>query len=721
MLGVVLAAGLAAAGVFDVREFGAVADGKTIDSPAINKAIEAAAAAGGGTVRLSAGTYLSASIRLKSHVGLHLDHGAVLIAASEKEATFDEPEPNEWGDKYSYQDFGHSHWQNSLIWGIDLEDVSITGPGLIWGRGLTRSNNAPVGAGNKAIGLKSCRRVTIRDVSILNGGHFGILATGVDDLTIDNVKIDTRRDGIDVDSCQNVRISNCHVNSPFDDGICLKASYGLGRARATKNVVITNCVVSGYDAGSYLDGTYKRTVRYGSGPTGRIKMGTESNGSFQNITISNCVFEYCRGLALEAVDGGSLEDIAISNLTMRDIANAPIFVRLGRRLRAPEGTPIGVARRIHIHNVVASNVTSHQGVLISGIAEHPIEDLRLSDIRIAYQGGGTAADAERAVPDLEDVYPEPSRFGRLPAYGFYARHVRGLDVHHVEVSSEEPEARPAFVLERAENARFDHVAGSTAPSVAQLRVKAVKDVQLVNAFGATAQSIAAAEQMTVPPEAPRAKPAAAEWIPLFDGKTLDGWTTLGGNGRFEVKDGAIVGTWTIGDESTYLATKQAYGDFDLEMEFKAEPGLNSGVQFRSLMNAEVKGKVQGYQYEIDPTPRALTGGLYDQSRRKWLVPFEGDADGRDAWKPKGEGLRAGEWNTLRIWCRGAKIRTFLNGQPMASLADDMTLKGFVALQVHHTKDEGIAGKTVAWRNIRLKPLTQDGRGARAATAARRTP
>src|SRR5438876_8601380 len=216
--------------------------------------------------------------------------------------------------------------------------------------------------GNKSISLSLCHNVLIRDISILHGGHFAILATGVDNLTIDNIKIDTNRDGIDVDACKNVRISNATVNSPFDDGICLKSSYGLGSATPTKNVTITNSQVSGYDEGTLLDGTFKRSVKYTRRPTGRIKFGTESNGGFKNVTISNCVFEYSRGLAIESVDGAIIEDVAITNVTMRDIVNAPIFVRLGRRARGPNNPAPGVINRVHINNVVASNVDSRHGV-----------------------------------------------------------------------------------------------------------------------------------------------------------------------------------------------------------------------------------------------------------------------------------------------------------------------------------------------------------------------
>ncbi len=225
----------------NVLDFGAKGDGKTLDSPSINRAIEVTAAKGGGTVYFPAGTYLSVTLRLKSNISLYLDQGAVILAASPSDGyKYDDPEPNKWGDSLQYQDFGHSHWRNSLIWGESLHDISIIGPGLIWGKGLERGTSKVAGSGNKAIALKWCRNVILRDFSILNGGWFGILATGVDNFTINNLKIDTNRDGIDIDCCANVRVSDCTVNSPRDDGICLKSSYGLGIPKPTEHVTITN-------------------------------------------------------------------------------------------------------------------------------------------------------------------------------------------------------------------------------------------------------------------------------------------------------------------------------------------------------------------------------------------------------------------------------------------------------------------------------------------------
>jgi len=478
-----LAAGATPPHVFDITQFGAVPDGSTPASAAIGKAIDAAAAAGGGTVYFPAGTFLSGSIRLKSNITLYLDAGSTLLASSDP-AAYDPAEPNEW-DKY--QDYGHSHFHNSLIWGENLENISILGPGRIWGKGLVRSgSNATAAAnqlpGNKAISLKLCHNVTIRDISILMGGWFAILANGVDNFTIDNIKIDTNRDGMDIISCHNVHISNASVNSPFDDGICLKSDYALGYNRADENITITNSLVSGYDVGTFLDGTFQRKVTYGrnkaEGPTGRIKFGTESNGGFRNITISNVVFDYCRGLALETVDGALLEDVTISNVTMRDIFNSPIFLRLGSRMRAIEGRPVGSLRRVSLSDFTIYNADPRFASIISGIPGHDIEDVRLSNIRIYYQGGGTKEQAALAPPEAEKDYPEPRMFGEIPAYGFFLRHVNGIEMSGVKVSYLKEDVRPAFVLSDVKHAAFDKLRAQHAAGVPSFVLKDVEDFDL---------------------------------------------------------------------------------------------------------------------------------------------------------------------------------------------------------------------------------------------------
>jgi polygalacturonase len=493
----------AAHGTRDVRAFGATGDGKTLDTPAINKAIEAAAAAGGGVVRFPAGNYLCYSIHLKSHITLLLDAGATIVAADAPAAGtsggYDPPEPNAW-DKF--QDFGHSHWHNSLIWGEDLQNISIEGQGLIWGKGLSRGDHDVVlaaGVGNKSISLKNCHNVTLRDISILHGGHFAILATGVDNLTIDNLKIDTNRDAIDIDCCRNVRVANCSVNSPWDDGICLKDSYGLGFARSTDHVTITNCYVTGgYEEGTMLDATYKRFAPDFKVPrNGRIKFGTESNGGFRNITISNCVIEDCKGIALESVDGAILEDVAITNITMRDIVDVPFFLRLGSRMRGPEGTPVGELRRVLISNVVVSNCASRQATLITGIPGHYIEDVKLSNILVLHRGGGAKADAAIQPPEVENGYPEPNRFGPMPAHGFYIRHVKRIEIKDVEIRPMQPDMRPGFVLEDVSGAEFIHVKLPQTPEVPSVVLKNVKDFSVTQSKPLPDAQVESAEQKTL--------------------------------------------------------------------------------------------------------------------------------------------------------------------------------------------------------------------------------
>ena len=468
------AAGGASQVIFDVRKYGAIGDGKTLDTVSVNNAIEAAATSGGGVVVFPAGTYLCFSIRLKSGVRLHLEQGCTILAADSplpgqetgyNSGVYDTAEPNTAWD--AYQDYGHNHWHNSLLWGENIHDLAITGPGLIWGkglsRGLTNSADGPSfvaeqpGVGNKAIALKNCRNVILRDFSILKGGHFGLLLTGVDNLTIDNLKIDTDRDGMDIDCCQNVRVSNCTVNSPWDDGICPKSSYALGYARPTRNLSIVNCYVTGYyQLGTVLDGTFKKFAPDFRVPrTGRIKFGTESNGGFINVAISNCIFEGCQGYALESVDGALLEDFAITNTTMRDLSSPPFFMRLGARLRGPkESTRVGTMRRIVISNVACYNAPRSQSSILTGIPDYPIEDLKLSNIYIETQGGATAEDAKVQPEELTNGYPDPNRFGPMPACGFFLRHIRNLEMSHVEIANTAADGRPAFYLNDVDRADF---------------------------------------------------------------------------------------------------------------------------------------------------------------------------------------------------------------------------------------------------------------------------
>lgn len=468
---------------FNVKKYGAKGNGKTLDVKDINKAINAAARSGGGTVYFPAGSYLTGSIHLKNYITLYIDNGATIIAAPVNATNgYDEEEP---GPNDEYEDAGHRHWHNSLIWGDSIHDIAIVGHGLINGKNLYKDwAQGNKQSANKAIGLVRCRNVIIKDISILHGGWFGILATGVDNFTLDNVKFDTNRDGVDVDCCKNVRISNCYVNSPYDDGICLKSSFALGYFRSTENVTITNCQVSGYDEGTLLDGTYQRSdiPQYHFSPIGRIKFGTESNGGFKNITISNCVFDYCRGLALESVDGALLEDITINNITMRDVVNDPIFILLGARMRGPAATLVGEIRRVIISNIVSYNSSANHACTISGIAGHDINDITLSNIKMYFKGGGNKLAVD-TIAENEVNYPEPGMFGQNPAYGMFIRHAKNIKISDVEFSFLNNDNRPAFYLNDVTGIYMFHITPQQKQDIPSIMLKDVHDFSIWQSEG----------------------------------------------------------------------------------------------------------------------------------------------------------------------------------------------------------------------------------------------
>lgn len=496
---------------FNVMTFGATGNGVALDTVAINAALRAAHQAGGGVVTFPRGSYLSFSIQLRDNVTLHLADGATIVAAtpSASVGAYDHPSFNRWGDELQYQDFGHSHWRNSLIWGENLTNIAITGPGRIDGQGLdSHLNYGPdddeigpngttlaqspreaesliprhlLGRGNKVIALRECHHVTLRDFSIFRGGHFALLATGVNHLTIDRLLIDTNRDGLDLDGCQHVKITNCTVNSPADDAIVLKSSYALGKLQPCEDIAIRHCKVSGFDVGTVLDGSRGRATTHApdrDGPTGRIKIGTESNGDFRRITIADCTFERSRGLALETVDGATIEDIEISRIKMKEVTNSPLFLRLGNRGRGPTNLPVGRLRRVRVSEVEATGVDGRFPIIIAGIPDHLIEDITLEDFRIFTAGGILTSDVEAqsdrhvnafflggektgvtgprsatpaAVPLRTAAYPEPSMFGLLPASALYLRYIRGLNLVNVHITFESPDQRPPVIQ--------DHVSG----------------------------------------------------------------------------------------------------------------------------------------------------------------------------------------------------------------------------------------------------------------------
>ncbi|MEQ2456013.1 glycosyl hydrolase family 28 protein [Flavonifractor hominis] len=369
----------------NIEDFGAVAledrasgdtDTHAVENTkAINDAIkDAAAHEGGGTVVFPAGTFRCYTIELQSNVNLYLEKDCVVQAAKttmygrDGSVTSPAEDFNADGTPGNYlqpevniyaglQDGGHTYFANSLIYAADKENIMIYGEGRLDGSQLNdegtldqvlqggdpsnpsdRTGQTGTWYGNKGIALVRCENVVLADFDILNGGHFAIITEGGRNYLIDGMVIDTNRDALDVDCTQDVTIINSHFNSLTDDAIVFKASYGAGVFQPVQNCLVKDCVVSGYDAGSVLAGTYttdKQVATDRCGPTARIKFGTESTCGYNTVTIDGVQFDRSRGFCLEAVDGSPIHDILMVNAEMDTVSSSPIFIRIGNRGRYP--------------------------------------------------------------------------------------------------------------------------------------------------------------------------------------------------------------------------------------------------------------------------------------------------------------------------------------------------------------------------------------------------
>jgi hypothetical protein len=466
--------------VFNVRNFGATGNGSTIDTPAINRAIDAANRAGGGTVLFPAGTYLSVSIHLKSNVTLHLDSGATIRAGSNG---FDPPEPNSFSQ---YQDFGHSHFRNALIWGENLQNIGITGTGTIDGDGLTTSNDVPSGRGDKAISLKLCRGVRITDVTIRRGGHFAILANGCSDMTLARLTVASTsdRDGINIINCWNVEISDSDIRAS-DDALVFKSDFALGRTFPSENIQVRNSTIL-------------------STENNALQFGSETCGDFRNVTFSNITILGAgkAGIGVTTNDGSVIEDINYSDITMVR-ASSPIFMKISDRGACPGNPPVGRIRNIRITNVTGTSLIQPGGdpdftSTIMGKSGIPIENVTLTNVRLAVPGGHPSSDSS-IVPPENDRH-QPRFLATRPSYGWWLRHVRGVTFRDCDVSFDSNDGRPAFIAddgasiildgfraERGSSSPYDVgfrsvngylVVNSSTTSGAALRIRAVSSTPL---------------------------------------------------------------------------------------------------------------------------------------------------------------------------------------------------------------------------------------------------
>jgi len=459
----------------NVKDFGAIGDGVTKDTQALQRAIDDAERMGGGTVFFPAGTYLSGTLFLKSNVTLHLAAGATLLGSTDlKDYTPRRPGLRSYTENYVI---------HSLLYGENLHHIAIEGRGTIDGNGGSEAF-ATVRANHRnlerpfIIRFATCRNVRIEGVTLRNSAMWVQQYLGCDTVVIRDINVyshvNRNNDMMDIDSCRNVMISGC-IGDTSDDAIVLKSTT----SRICENVTISNCIVSSHSNG--------------------IKCGTETNGGFRNITITNCVVRpswekaYRSGrdqgyaaVALEVMDGGLLDGVTVSNIVVEG-TTSPIFMRLGNRARKfKENMPtpgIGTFRNVVISNLVATGAGS-VGCPIVGLPGHPLENVTLSNIKITCAGGGTHEDTQREIPELPDQYPECIMFGTLPSYGFYVRYVDGLTLENIDIRSDEPDRRSLLFCDDVRDLSVSGLRGQFVMGGAPMIV--LKDVEGALVRGCTA-------------------------------------------------------------------------------------------------------------------------------------------------------------------------------------------------------------------------------------------
>jgi len=408
----------------DVTKSGAVGDGITLNTAAIQKAIDDCNAQGGGTVNFPVGRYLTGTIQLKDNVTLHLDEKTVLLGS---------PNAADYRNVDPFIDGVGAVMGSALIVADGVSHVGIEGNGTIDGQGRAlKAAQTPYKIRPFLVRWLHCTDVTVKDVHLTNPGAWTLNFFQTRHATVEHVTIRTRdtglanNDGIDLDSCEAVRIRDCDIDSG-DDALCLKTTSPL----PCRDIAASGCTLST--------------------KCNALKLGTESLGDFEKISLTDCQIHNVgmSGIALYSVDGSHLHDVTISNVTMNGVT-VPISIRLGARLKTfrtgDQTKPVGTLRDITIQNVHVTGA-KQIGLLINGIPGHPVEALQLENIDIELAGGGKAEDAQVQLPEKEATYPEYNMFGKvMPAYGLYLRHVDGVSFNKISITPSKPDARPVMVL-----------------------------------------------------------------------------------------------------------------------------------------------------------------------------------------------------------------------------------------------------------------------------------
>ncbi len=438
---------------YNIRDYGALGDGRTLDTKSIQKTIDMCDPNNGGVITFPAGTYICGTIVLKPNITLNLTSEAKLVYSSKKE-DFNKTEDLPYKP---YADVETSFFQFALLFGENLQNITIEGGGSI-------ENSVHARPGPKPIALKRCNSIKIRDITVIGAPNYSISLLGCENVVIDNVKIlGGKADGIDLDNCRSCSVSNCYVDA-FDDAICLKTSLALGELSATTDISVRNC-----NLGSSCN---------------CFKLGTESNGNFCAITVENCNFfprkgnrKAIAGIAIESVDGGNIDGVRITNISANGV-NCPIFLRLGFRGRGKTPDRPGGLKNIYISNVTAWDLTFP--CVFAGIPEHAITQVRLENIDLRY---ADARDTPREpvpgevyskgakslqnddlfnVPEAIKAYPEADMFGPLPCWGFYVRRVQNLVLNNIsyllDAKNSESNSKPCLILDDNSDLKINSLA-----------------------------------------------------------------------------------------------------------------------------------------------------------------------------------------------------------------------------------------------------------------------
>jgi hypothetical protein len=543
LTGIPVGSALAAPGTYNVRDFGATGNGSTFDDDAIDRAINAAASdGGGGTVVFPSGTYRSRTIHLKSNITLQLNSGSTILAPS---SGIDAAEPNpEWDD---YQDFGHSHFRNALLFGENIANLTITGTGTFDGEGLTTDNNVPTGQGDKILSLKRCSNLRIQDVTFRRGGHFAMLLNGCNGITMNNVKVlsPDDRDGINVINSWNVEIANSRIEAS-DDALGLKSDYALGQTFVSQNIRV-----------------HDSTIR--STENNALQFGSETCGNFRDIRFErlNLTGSGKAGIGIVTMDGSIIEDVHYQDITLNR-TSSPIYIKIGQRRRCPGSPPAGRIRNITITNVTGTNLITPRDVAgddeytstITGTPAVPVENITLTNVRLSVPGGHPSSEATRVPDEFLTTYP-PRDYGKRPSYGFWLRHVRGITFNDTRVEFDNNDGRPALFADDGANIvlnRFTAERGSASPydvGVNRIAGYAVRDS--ANTTGG-ALRIRATSSTPLPTDPPPSNRYEAETATITQGVVESQHTGFSGTGYVNTDNVAGCSVrWTVNAAAAGMA------------------------------------------------------------------------------------------------------------------------------------------------------------------------